>query len=135
MGTLAVIRKDEPITLAEYARDRKLLQQRGWKWAKKITRRGKKFVWMLKAMKTAKTKTLGAKYKFGVQLPWTGDVKHALKLDKQNGNQLWFNAQKTEATSLLDLDTFWEMPPDFNLTGYQYVLHGMSSLIVDTEQG
>ena len=39
----------------------------------------------------------------------------------QNGNKLWFNAQKTEATTLLDLDTFWEMPPDFDLTGYQFV--------------
>ena len=72
-------------------------------------------------MKSTKKKAFGAKYKFGVKVPRTGNVKHVWKLDMQNGNRLWFNAQKMEATSLLDLDMFWEMPPDFNLTGYQFV--------------
>ena len=36
---LVVVRKGDPITLAGYAKDRKLLEQRDWKWAKKISRR------------------------------------------------------------------------------------------------
>ena len=53
---LAVIQKDDPVTTAAYARDRKLLEQRGWKWAKKIAKREKKLMRMLKSMKAGKQK-------------------------------------------------------------------------------
>eukprot|EP00957_Ditylum_brightwellii_P129087 9846431-Ditylum_brightwellii.AAC.1 len=67
-------------------------------------------------------KTFGkTKYKFGVEVPNTGDVRGAMRLDKQNNNTLWFDTQKKEATSLRDLNTFRLMPNDFDLTGYQYV--------------
>eukprot|EP00957_Ditylum_brightwellii_P139905 10661050-Ditylum_brightwellii.AAC.1 len=39
---LAMLRKDDPITIAAYAKDQKLLEQRGWKWAKHLARREKK---------------------------------------------------------------------------------------------
>ena len=121
---LAVVRKDDPITLAGYAKDRKLLEQRGWKWAKKIAKRERKFVRLLKLMKASKKykkKSFGTKYKFGVIVPRTGDVRGAMKLDKENGNKLWFEAQMKEASTLKDLDTFELMPDGFDLNGYQYV--------------
>ena len=85
---MAVIRKDDPVTLAGYAKERKLLEQHGWKWAKNIAKREKKFVRMLKLMKASKKyqkKSYGKKiYKFGMQVPRTGDVKGAIELDKKN---------------------------------------------------
>eukprot|EP00957_Ditylum_brightwellii_P009205 696102-Ditylum_brightwellii.AAC.1 len=45
-----------------------------------------------------------------------------MKLDKENGNTLWFDAQKKEASILRDMNTFELMPENFDLTGYQYVL-------------
>eukprot|EP00957_Ditylum_brightwellii_P068608 5208972-Ditylum_brightwellii.AAC.1 len=44
-----------------------------------------------------------------------------MKLDKENGNNLWFDAQKKEASTLREMDTFELMLDNFNLTGYQYV--------------
>mmetsp|Transcript_1296 Transcript_1296/g.1575 ORF Transcript_1296/g.1575 Transcript_1296/m.1575 type:complete len:358 (+) Transcript_1296:276-1349(+) len=38
---LAELKKDDPVTIAAYAKEQKLLEQRGWKWAKSIARREK----------------------------------------------------------------------------------------------
>eukprot|EP00957_Ditylum_brightwellii_P182755 13920179-Ditylum_brightwellii.AAC.1 len=51
---LAVLREDDPVTLAGYAKARKLLEQRGWKLTKSNTKQKKKFVRMLKLMKASK---------------------------------------------------------------------------------
>eukprot|EP00957_Ditylum_brightwellii_P196575 14977804-Ditylum_brightwellii.AAC.1 len=51
---LAVLRKDDPVTLAGLAKERRLLEQHGWKWAKSIAKREKKFVRMLKLIKSSK---------------------------------------------------------------------------------
>ena len=121
---LAVIRKDDPVTLAKCARDRKLQDQRGWKWARKITKNEKKFVRMMKSMKASnkpKKKQFGPKYKFGVEVPRTGDVRGADILDGKTDIPYWFNARKDEATALRKLDTFELMPEDFDLNGYQCV--------------
>eukprot|EP00957_Ditylum_brightwellii_P099527 7581199-Ditylum_brightwellii.AAC.1 len=56
-----------------------------------------------------------------MQVPRTGDVRGSMKLDKENRNNLWFDAQKKEASTLRDMDTFELMPENFDLTGYQYV--------------
>eukprot|EP00957_Ditylum_brightwellii_P206800 15350054-Ditylum_brightwellii.AAC.1 len=56
-----------------------------------------------------------------MQVPRTGDVRGAMKLDKESGNNLWFDAQKKEASTLRDMDTFELMPENFNLTGYKHV--------------
>jgi hypothetical protein len=37
---LIQLRKDDPITVAQYAMDNELLDQRGWKWAKKLVDNG-----------------------------------------------------------------------------------------------
>ena len=44
-----------------------------------------------------------------------------MKLDKENGNTLWFDAQKKEADGLRKEDTFEIPEPDFDLSDYQYV--------------
>ena len=66
---LTNIRKDDPITLAKYAKDKNLLNQRGWKWARKIVKNNKKYERMYKLMQGQKVQ--GPKYKFGIQVPRT----------------------------------------------------------------
>jgi hypothetical protein len=90
---VVVMRKYDPITLAEYTKQRKLLDQRGCKWAKRMAKNEKKlmrFLKSLKASKRYKKKSFGIRYKFGVKLPRTGDVRGAHKLDQENRNKLWF---------------------------------------------
>eukprot|EP00957_Ditylum_brightwellii_P176389 13432034-Ditylum_brightwellii.AAC.1 len=76
----------------------------------------------MKASKKYQKKSYGKKiYKFGKQVPRTGNVRGAMKLDKENGNNLWFDGQKKEASALRDMAIFELMPENFDLTGYQYV--------------
>jgi hypothetical protein len=50
------------------------------------------------------TSPAGIKYKFGIQVP--KGIKNVIDLDKQNGNQLWQEAIKTELLQLTDYQTF-----------------------------
>eukprot|EP00957_Ditylum_brightwellii_P011434 863968-Ditylum_brightwellii.AAC.1 len=50
------MRKDDPVTLAGYAKECKLLEQQSWKWAKSIAKRKKKLTRLLKLMKASKKK-------------------------------------------------------------------------------
>eukprot|EP00957_Ditylum_brightwellii_P066057 5010790-Ditylum_brightwellii.AAC.1 len=59
---LAMLRKDDPVIIAAYAKERKLLEQRGWKWAKHLAKHKKKLVRLLKIMKASKKYT---KHHFG----------------------------------------------------------------------
>eukprot|EP00957_Ditylum_brightwellii_P156527 11913339-Ditylum_brightwellii.AAC.1 len=61
-------------------------------------------------------------YKFGAHDPRTGDVKGDMRIDKENGNNLWFDAQKKAASTLRNMNTFNLMSDNFHMTGYQYVL-------------
>eukprot|EP00957_Ditylum_brightwellii_P133232 10158951-Ditylum_brightwellii.AAC.1 len=70
----------------------------------------------MKASKKYKKKSFGVTYKFGVKVPETGDTRRARELDAENGDTLWFDAQKQEASTLQSMDTFKLMPEGFNLT-------------------
>jgi hypothetical protein len=50
---------------------------------------------------------VGIKYKFGIQV--SKGIKNAIDLDKNNGNQLWKEAIKTELKQLTDYQTFIEL--------------------------
>jgi hypothetical protein len=58
--SLNLIIKDDPITLAAYAKDINLLDTPGWMQLKHFVRHDKKF----------QSKHHGVQYKFGVQVPW-----------------------------------------------------------------
>eukprot|EP00957_Ditylum_brightwellii_P165172 12575842-Ditylum_brightwellii.AAC.1 len=76
----------------------------------------------MKASKKYKKKSYGKKtYTFGMQVPRTGDARGAMKLDQENKNNLWFDAQKKDASALRDMSTFELMPEKFDLTSYQCV--------------
>ena len=50
------------------------------------------------------------KYKFGVEVP--RNVKHALEIDKANGNTAWMDAMMLEINQLNDYETFKCIPED-----------------------
>ena len=108
---LVVLYKDDLVTLASYAKERKLLEERGWKWTRSRVKKENKLVRLMKAMKASKKnyrkKSFGKKiYKFGVLVHRTGDVRGTMMLDKENGNHLWFKTQKAEANTLRQMKTF-----------------------------
>eukprot|EP00957_Ditylum_brightwellii_P111978 8539299-Ditylum_brightwellii.AAC.2 len=51
---LAMMCKDDPVILAGYAKERKLLEQYGWKWTKNISKQEKKFLHLLRIIKSSK---------------------------------------------------------------------------------
>jgi Reverse transcriptase (RNA-dependent DNA polymerase) len=63
------------------------------------------------------------KYKFGIQIP--SSIKHALLLDKLNGNDLWREAIQTEMDQLKDYETFRETKEDDDLSKYQQIPYHM----------
>ena len=101
-----VIRKDDPVTLAKYAKDKNLENQAGWKWAKRYTKNQKKFIRLVKIMKSQKKN--GPKFKFGIQVPRS--MREALELDRANGNNFWKDAIDTEISQQLDYDVFKDLP-------------------------
>eukprot|EP00957_Ditylum_brightwellii_P020457 1542067-Ditylum_brightwellii.AAC.1 len=73
----------------------------------------------MKLSKKYQKKSYGKKtYKFGVYVPRTGNARGAMKVDKEHGNILWFDALKKEASTLRNVDIFKLMPENFDLTDY-----------------
>ena len=103
---LSTMRKADPLTLAQYAKDQNLLKTPGWKWAKYVTQNPNKMIRMAKLFKKSRVKE--NRYKFGVQV--ANDAKHALYLDKLNGNDLWKHAIEKELNQILDYKTFKILP-------------------------
>ena len=116
---LSIIRKDDPITCAKYAKEHGLLDTEGWKQLKRIASRTKLYKRMCKqaAMKSIRH---GPIYKFGVQVPC--NKAEARRLDEANGNTVWQDAEKSELSQLHEYDTFLDKgvmrkPP----TGYKFI--------------
>jgi Reverse transcriptase (RNA-dependent DNA polymerase) len=103
MEPLNVIGADDPVTCAEYARDNDLLDVEGWKRFRRLVKNAKVFTRMLNQAKL-KSVRRGPIFKYGFEVPRS--FKHAMELDKANGNSKWFDAIKTEATQIKDYGTF-----------------------------
>ena len=100
---LEVMKTDNPVTVAKYARDDDLLNKSMWKWARRYAKNDKKFHRMLRQMNLQKRKRTGIKYQFGVRVPRT--LKEAHLLDQMNGNTFWGDAIKKEVKLLKDTYT------------------------------
>jgi len=100
---LSAIAADDPVTCAIYARDNDLLHLDGWKRFKNIASRQKK---MFRMANQAKLRSYNSapKFKYGFEVP--RDYKHAIWLDKRNGNSKWAEATQLEMTQLDDYSTF-----------------------------
>ena len=97
------LKECDPLTLAKYTHDKKIVTLPGWKWAKRYKRNPKRFVQLAKIFKATK-KAARKKYKFGIEVPQ--DVEHTFCLDKQNGNNFWAEAISKEVGEVDDLKTF-----------------------------
>jgi Reverse transcriptase (RNA-dependent DNA polymerase) len=54
-------------------------------------------------------------FKYGVEVPRS--VRHALELDKKNGNTFWADAIKLEVGNLIDVECFEFKDPDYKVDG------------------
>ena len=119
---LEMVIKDDPVTLAAYARKHKLLDQPVWKKLKTLARRlvhDPEGVHHLHYNVMANKLTTGPIYQFGIEVP--RNVKHAYELDKKNGNTKWQDAMRDEINSLLDYSTFEDKGSIKYLPGYKNI--------------
>ena len=115
---LNIIAKDDPVTLAQYAKDHDLLDKPGWKFLRKIARREKLFKRMVNQARLKSKKAV--RYKFGVRVPRT--VKEAIEIDIENGNTFWQDAISLELAQLFDYLTFHSIGKGTKIPeGYQYI--------------
>jgi hypothetical protein len=84
---LDTMKKDDPVTIAQYVQEKGLKDKPFWKWANRYLKNPKRFIRMTRQVHLANMKR-GPKYKFGVQVP--RDIREALALDKVNKNTIWF---------------------------------------------
>ena len=103
---LNVIAKDDPVTCAIYAKENNLLNVEGWKRFKSIARRQKKFERMVKQAYLRSFRS-APKYKYGHEVPQ--NYKHAMRLDKLNGNNKWKEATDLELKQIDDYTTFKDL--------------------------
>ena len=103
---LGVIGKDDPVTVAKYARENDLLLTPGWKQFRRYAKTEKKINRLMKQLHmSASRHQYGVKvYKFGVEIP--RDFKDAERLDRENGNTMWKDARALEIKQLFDYETF-----------------------------
>ena len=100
---LSIIAADDPVTCAIYARDNDLLGLDGWKRFRRIAKRQKQLYRMANQAKL-RSYNSAPKFKYGFEVP--RDYKHAVWLDKRNGNTKWAEATQLEMTQLDDYSTF-----------------------------
>ena len=96
---MEIIKEDDPITLAEYAKDHNLLEQTKWKWAKRYLQFKKRSINHLTKVYAKKNKS-GPKYQFGEQVPRT--VKEAYDIDSRNRTTGWTDAIEKELKQLVE---------------------------------
>jgi len=100
---LSNIASDDPVTCAIYARENGLLDLPGWKRFKSIAKREKKFLRMVNQAKLRSFRT-SKQYQYGYEIP--RNYEDAMRLDRQNGNDLWDKAIKEELGSVHDYKVF-----------------------------
>ena len=117
---MEVIKTDDPVTLAKYAKDKGLLELSTWQWAKRYVKNKKKQIRMLRHLNKSKRKSTGVKYQFGVRVPRT--PREAIELDEADGTTHWTDAMKKE-TDLIseEYNCFREINDNENLRDYQYI--------------
>ena len=64
---LKSLRLHDPYTCVTYAVEKHLINDPDWNWTRDFIDDTKKFTCLINAVKT--TKTMGPKYKFGVEIP------------------------------------------------------------------
>ena len=100
---LNIITKDDPVTVAAYAKEHNLVDTPGWKFLRRYTCCAKHLRRLLNQTRR-QSKNNAIRYKFGVQIPRS--VKEAHALDKTNGDTLWAEAIALELLQLNQYNNF-----------------------------
>jgi len=114
--SLRNLRLHDPIACVIYALKKKLLDTIEWTWVNDYIADTKSYHKMVIALKARAN--FGTKYKFGVEVPRS--IRHAMELDKKNGNKLWEEAILKELTQLDDYETF-KLVENEDLSEYQKI--------------
>ena len=150
----SLIKKDRPIETAKHIKYEVVDNKRGGRyeqWAKKILVRAQrvirrlhrhhnisrtlrldtyKKIKMRKLSKNQQNKRKKNRMKFGIEVP--NNVRHALLLDRKNGNKAWAEAISKEMTALTNAGVWDFKPPNYRLdSSYQYA---PLTLIFDVKQ-
>ena len=96
---MEVIKEDDPVTVANYAKENQLLDKSKWKWARKYLKLSRDGLEYVRHLYSSKRKR-GPKYKFGEQVPKS--IEEAYKLDKENGTTGWADAIQLEIDLLMN---------------------------------
>ncbi|MEL6802173.1 MAG: hypothetical protein AAFO91_00130, partial [Bacteroidota bacterium] len=116
--------RNDPMTVAVYAKEHELLETPGWKRFKPYVKNAKAINAMNKQAMVSSMRH-GIQYKFGVQVPKT--PREARELDKKNDNRLWGDAIKKELNQLNEYGTFKSLgkgtrvPSDYQLIKVHFV--------------
>ena len=122
------VRIDAPKAIGQYAISKGLLSHPDFQWVKKHFRMDKRQIRALRVYGAAAKQPTGprvAKYKFGVRV--ANSPKHALELDKENGDTGWAESMAIELKQLKDYRTFRileahePMPPGYKRIPYHMV--------------
>ena len=103
---METLKEDNNITIAEYAKECKLVDTPGRKWTRKLTNNPKKLIRMAKIF-ASQNKLNTSKYKYWVQV--RTNYSQTLELDNQNGDNLWQDVAKNEMDQIKDPKTFKAM--------------------------
>ena len=95
--------KENAIPIAQYGKEKNLLNTSGWKSLKNIARREKLLERLVNQAKLRSFRT-STKYMYGYQVP--KDYEEAMLLDKQNGNTRWADCTNLEMQQLQDYQVF-----------------------------
>ena len=118
---LAIIAKDDPATLAQYAYDNNLLDEPGWKQFKKMAKNQKKLLRHVNQAKLRSYRT-APRYKYGYELPRNGDYDHAVQLDRKAKNTKWQDATALELDQIDSYEAFQDLGKDVPApTGYKKI--------------
>ena len=100
---LSIIAKDDPVTCTAYAKEHNLLHLPEWNKLKHIAKHQKTLTRTINQTKIRQVRR-SATYQFGYLVP--RDYKHALELDKINGNSRWYDATKMELDQINEYQVF-----------------------------
>ena len=102
---LSIIAQDDPVTYAAYAKEHNLLHLPQWNKLRHIAEHQKTLTRAINQTKIRQVRR-SATYQFGYLNP--RDYKHALELDKINGNSRWYDATKKELDQINEYQVFLE---------------------------
>jgi hypothetical protein len=90
---LSIMKESNPVEVAQYAKAASLMTEPAFAWWVPYTLRKIKAIIAAVNVRTRKTT-----HKYGIEVP--RNLKHAMGIDKNNGNNIWYNAYHKEMVNV-----------------------------------